>query len=187
MRRVVAALLIVLGGLFVRPVGSAFAQTPSTQASSTATSVASVPVRATSPEVGDPESTRRINQLITTLLGLAVVFAVITAWFWRSTKPVAPHLAGLAMMGSRRFRRSPVLDKAGRLELLRQDRGAAPEPEIIGPVAEPVAEPVVEVAATVEPAAPEPTLVPDDTVFDLVHVSDDQPEAPDMDSVAVHE
>ena len=103
-------------------------EVPQVAAQSDSSTVPTSVVVATAPtsavEVGDPESTRRINRVIVALLGLAVLFAAITVWFWRVTRPVAAHLEGLEIIGRSRLR-------AGHLDRLRRARGTPPKLNLV--------------------------------------------------------
>ena len=168
MRRIVGVLLVVLLTVAARPQVAA-----QSDSSTVPTSVVVATAPTSAVEVGDPESTRRINRLIVALLGLAVLFAAITVWFWRVTRPVGAHLEGLEIMGHRRLR-------AGRLDRLRRARGTPPKLDIVEAEAV-VAEPVVAPAAA--PSAIE-LVTASELESELLHVADDDRS---VDNVHTHE
>lgn len=169
MRRIVGVLLVVL----LTGVAWPHVAAAQTDSSTVPTSVVVATAPTSAVEVGDPASTRRINRLIVALLGLAVLFAAITVWFWRVTRPVAAHLEGLEIIGRKRLR-------AGHLDRLRRARGIPPKLDIVE--AEPVvAEPVVAPAAA--PSAIE-SVTESKLELELLHVSDDDRS---VDSVHTHE
>lgn len=86
----------------VAPGGKAGAPSP-------ASPTAATPVTAASGDhavVGDPVADRRIRRIVITLLALASTVFVVTAIFWRATKPVPKPLARLGTMETREWRRA---------------------------------------------------------------------------------
>ena len=56
--------------------------------------------------VGDASSSRKVNLAIGLLVGLGVLVAGLTIWFWTRTKPLPPALEALDTMSRRRWRRA---------------------------------------------------------------------------------
>jgi hypothetical protein len=62
--------------------------------------------RETQTRSADAESERDIRRIVMTLIAIGLVMAAATVVFWRATRPVAPELDRLAVMGSRGFQRA---------------------------------------------------------------------------------
>jgi hypothetical protein len=76
----------------------------------------------------DPDARRTINLLIGILIGMAVLVLLLTAWFWRATRPVAVALEPLAAMSTRRFRRKTPDEQEGELHALHELKSATDPP-----------------------------------------------------------
>ncbi len=95
--------------------------------------------RETQTRPADAESERDIRRIVLTLVGIGIVMAAATVGFWRATRPVAPELDRLAIMGSRGFRRASPFQKLelvgrspfDRLERLQRGEPLA-DPEGVG-------------------------------------------------------
>jgi hypothetical protein len=92
-----------------------------------ATTVATVAEPETE-RLDDPDARRTINLLIGILIGLAVLVLIVTAWFWRATRPVAAALEPLAAMSTRRFRRKSPDEQEGELHALHELKSATDPP-----------------------------------------------------------
>lgn len=57
-------------------------------------------------DINDAASTRTVNLIVAALVALGVGVLGLAGWYWVTTRPVAPALLGLEVVGSRRFRRA---------------------------------------------------------------------------------
>ena len=68
----------------------------------------------TAPPINDAKATELVNRVVAALIGLGVLIALLTFWYWRSTKPVPPSLEGVELMSTRKWLRGKP-DKRARL------------------------------------------------------------------------
>ena len=83
----------------------------STTASTVTTTGAAIATPSSPPStagIGDAEASRRVRRISWSLVALAGGLFALTLWFWRTTRPVPAELGGLAVMGTRRWRRAPA-------------------------------------------------------------------------------
>lgn len=66
--------------------------------------------------VSDADSARVIAVVVGALIAFGIALAIVTAWFWRTTRPDDPTLLRLEMMGRRRVRRLPPDDRRSALD-----------------------------------------------------------------------
>jgi hypothetical protein len=57
----------------------------------------------------DAEAERNVRRIALVLVGIAVLMGVVTALYWRATRPLDPNLVRLDVMGSRAFRSADSL------------------------------------------------------------------------------
>jgi hypothetical protein len=105
----------------------------------------------TAPSINDNKATTLVNRVIFALIGLAVLVALLTFWYWRATKPVAPAIDGLDLMSTRKWLRGKPDKRARLLSEYHAKRGPVPE-EVIARTSAPT----VRVGAAV--AAPVPAM-----------------------------
>ena len=99
--------------------------------------------------INDSTATRLVNRVIFALVGLALLVAFLTFWYWRATKPVPPALDGLDLLSTRKWLRAKPDKRARLLAEFHAKRGPVAEEVIARTNA-----PTVKVGAAV--AAPEP-------------------------------
>lgn len=68
--------------------------------------------------VTDAGSARVIATMVGGLILLGIVLALVTVWFWRTTRPEDPTLLRLEIMGRRRVRRLPPDDRRSALDAI---------------------------------------------------------------------
>jgi hypothetical protein len=144
-RRLVAALATTAcAGLLVAGTASPF--TPSAGASATTVAPASptattslqLPTQSTSlspvtappttaASINDNRATQLVNRVIFILAALAVAVALLTIWYWRSTRPVPPALDGLDLMSSRRWLKGRPDKRSRMLTEYHTRRGPVPD------------------------------------------------------------
>lgn len=123
--------------------------------------------------VSDTESTRTILLVVGGLVAMGVLLAVVTVWFWRSTRPDHPALAPLEVMGDRRFAARSAFEQRQILDQVRPEGAevlrAMPTDDALadrGEAALDLQRLVVETPTTfedlAEPAAATPTPTPAD-------------------------
>jgi flagellar basal body-associated protein FliL len=150
--RLLVLLVVLLAAVVLG--GPAHAQTNTT--APPVTNVTSTP-STTAATAGDAASTRTVNRIVIVLIAFAVVLVGMAIWFWRATKPLARHLDGLDLMGTRRWREGGSSQRATLLAPVHERRAASrdeeslPEPGPVIVATEPVAE------ATEDEAEEEPT------------------------------
>lgn len=66
--------------------------------------------------VRDTASARIVAAVVIGLVVLGVVLAVVTVWFWRTTRPDHPVLLRLEVLGGRRARRSSPTERGALLD-----------------------------------------------------------------------
>jgi hypothetical protein len=140
---------LLLGMVLLVLAGRAEAQTATTAPPAATAAPAPSTTAATA---GDAASTRTVNRIVAILLALAVVLVGVAIWFWRATKPVARHLDGLDVMGTRRWHRSGSGERSTLLAPVHERRAESDADDV---VAEPQSE-VEPVEAGVD-AEEEPT------------------------------
>lgn len=107
----------------------------------------------TAAPINDAKATRLVNRVILALVGLALLVAFLTFWYWRATKPVPPALDGLDLLSTRKWLRGKPEKRARLLAEFHAKRGPVPEEVIARTNA-----PTVKVGAAV--AAPSPAAAP---------------------------
>ena len=68
--------------------------------------------------------------MVAALIGLGVLIALLTFWYWRSTKPVPPSLEGVELMSTRKWLRGKPDKRARLLAEYHAKRGPVPEESI---------------------------------------------------------
>jgi hypothetical protein len=96
--------VLLVAGAFVALL--AVAPHASAQDTSNPAEGSTVVERETQTRSADAESERDIRRIVTTLIAIGLLMAAATVVFWRATRPVAPELDRLALMGSRGFQRA---------------------------------------------------------------------------------
>jgi hypothetical protein len=129
----------------------------------------------TAASINDSRATQLVNRVIFILVVLAVAVALLTIWYWRSTRPVPPALDGLDLMSTRRWLKGRSDKRSRMLTEYHTRRGPVPDETIArtapagvrvgAAVAAPEAVPVLagvraeSVANGANPAAGQPLLV----------------------------
>lgn len=107
----------------------------------------------TAAPINDAKATRLVNRVVLALVGLALLVAFLTFWYWRATKPVPPALDGLDLLSTRKWLRGKPEKRARLLAEFHAKRGPVAEEVIARTNA-----PTVKVGAAV--AAPNPAPAP---------------------------
>ena len=84
----------------------------------------------TAPAINDAKATELVNRVVAALIGLGVLIALLTFWYWRSTKPVPPSLEGVELMSTRKWLRGKPDKRARLLGEYHAKRGPVPEESI---------------------------------------------------------
>lgn len=87
-------------------------------------------------DLSDANADRIIYLVAAGLVLLGIALAVVTVWWWRSTRPEHPSLGPLEVMGEKKFRRS---SSAERRQIIANSRPPGAQPLIVEP---PVPRPV---------------------------------------------
>jgi hypothetical protein len=121
--------------------------------STSLTPVSAPPTTATA--INDAKATQLVNRVVAALVGLAVLIALLTIWYWRSTKPVPPSLEGVELMSTRKWLRGKPDKRARLLSEYHAKRGPVPEESIARVGAQ-----TVRVGAAVAAPAAAPAMAP---------------------------
>ncbi|MBU3688006.1 MAG: hypothetical protein B7C54_09795 [Acidimicrobiales bacterium mtb01] len=120
--------------------------------------------------VGDTGSSAVVLVVALALVAAGVALAVITVWFWRSTRPDPEALAPLVVMSSKRWQLGNQIERRQALDVARPGAViAVPEPVSEESLADvDVAQSSVddEIPASIEFASDEPVAVAVDGLFD---------------------
>jgi hypothetical protein len=92
-----------------------------------------------------------LNRIVLALFGLALLLVVLGWWYARATRPPAPALEGLAVVGRASFRHASPERRRAQLERVRRRRGQGPEVDA-EPVVDDAWEPDVLPLVSVAPA-----------------------------------
>ena len=79
-------------------------------------------------QVGDRASSTKIDRIWLALVGLSLLVAAATAWFWWRTRPVEASLEGLELIGTGRFLNADDGTRARHLAAVRDRRGIVSDP-----------------------------------------------------------
>ena len=110
----------------------------------------------TAAAINDAKATELVNRVVAALIGLGVLIALLTFWYWRSTKPVPPSLEGVELMSTRKWLRGKPDKRTRLLAEYHAKRGPVPEESIAR-----VSAATVRVGAAVAAPAPAPAPVPE--------------------------
>jgi hypothetical protein len=92
-----------------------------------------------------------LNRIVLALFGLALLLVVLGWWYARATRPLAPALEGLAVVGRASFRHASPERRRAQLDRVRRRRGQVPDVEA-EPVVDDSGEPEVLPLVSVAPA-----------------------------------
>ena len=161
------------GALLAAPAGAAVPVVEEAAAATTAPGVPTIPTTVplptqstsltpvtapptTAAAINDAKATELVNRVVAALIGLGVLIALLTFWYWRSTKPVPPSLEGVELMSTRKWLRGKPDKRARLLSEYHAKRGPVPEESIAR-----VSGATVRVGAAVAAPAPAPVPVPE--------------------------
>jgi hypothetical protein len=82
--------------------------------------------------INDKSSSRTVNIIIGALIALGLLMLLVAIWLWRASRPVPSHLEGLDLITKRRWLRSDENRREHLLDSIREVRGAAPTPSLVG-------------------------------------------------------
>src|SRR5262249_27644115 len=102
----------------------------------------------------DSTATKLVNRVIFALVGLALLVALLTFWYWRATKPVPPAIDGLDLMSTGKWLRAKPDKRDKLLTDYHTKRGPVPDEVIARTTA-----PTVRVGAAVAAPAAVPAMV----------------------------